>query len=70
MEHAGVMVPGKESAQTLQEPEENLLEESKSDRDFAEDMDLQMDKIPEERIAVTAERSLKALRRFVEETYR
>ena len=55
VEHAGVMVPGKESAQTLQEPEENLLEESKSDRDFAEDMDLQMDKIPEERIAVTAE---------------
>ena len=49
------MLPEKETVQTLEEPEEILMEGSKSDRDFAEDMDLQMDRIPEDRIAVTAE---------------
>ncbi len=53
--NAGDMFPEKETVQTVQEPEEILMEGSKSDRDFAEDMDLQMDKIPEERIAVVAE---------------
>ncbi len=53
--NAGDMFPEKETVQTVQEPEEILMEGSKSDQDFAEDMDLQMDKIPEERIAVVAE---------------
>ncbi len=49
------MLPEKETVQTLEEPEEILMEGSKSDRDFAEDMDLQTDRIPKNRIAVTAE---------------
>ena len=49
------MLPEKETVQTLEEPEEILMEGSKSDRDFAEDMDLQTDRIPKNRIAAIVE---------------